>query len=163
MRMFAGYESRSALSLAGSIALNVLALAALPAVPAQAADYYNYGSPQYGAPVAPPPQRYGEIYAPQPAYPVYPRSYRVVVYPEYPLPYGTYQVPAPPYPPVGYGGEFVDPYGYRVAEAPRKYVRPAYAGGYVYSPYRDLPYEPYGRAIDPTAPIPPGLVGPPRW
>ena len=163
MRMFAGYESRSALSLTGSIALNVLALAALPAGPAQAADYYNYGSPQYGAPVAPPPQRYGEIYAPQPVYREGPRSYRVVIYPEYPLPYGTYQVPSPPYPPVGYGGEFVDPYGYGVAEAPRRYVRPAYAGGYVYNPYRNLPYEPYGRALEPDAPIPPGLVGPPRW
>ena len=110
-----------------------------------------------------PPQRYGEIYAPQPVYREGPRSYRVVVYPEYPLPYGTYQVPSPPYPPVGYGGEFADPYGYGVAEAPRRYVRPAYAGGYVHNPYRDLPYEPYGRAVDPYAPIPPGLVGPPRW
>jgi hypothetical protein len=154
--MFAGYGSRSALSLSGSIALNVLVLAAF--APAQAADL-GYGAPQYG----PPPQRYGEIYAPAYPQPVYPQSYRVVILPDYPLPYGTYQVPAPPYPPVGYGGEFVDPYGYRVAEAPRKYVRPAYAGGYVYNPYRDLPYEPYGRAIDPTAPVPPGLVGPPRW
>ena len=158
MRMFAGYESRSALSLTGSIALNVLVLAALPIASAQAADYY--GAPGYGGPVGPPPQIYAAPAYPQP---VYPQSYRIVILPDYPLPYGTYQVPAPPYPPVGYGGEFVDPYGYRVAEAPRKYVRPAYAGGYVYNPYRELPYEPYGRAIDPYAPVPPGLVGPPRW
>jgi hypothetical protein len=159
--MFAGYESRSALSLTGSIALNVLALAAISAVPAQAADYYGYGAPRYAAPG---PQIYEPVY-PQPVYPqpVYPQSYRVVIYPEYPLPYGTYQVPAPPYPPVGYGGEFVDPYGYPVADAPRRYVRPVYAGGYVHGRYRDLPYEPYGRAIDPIAPVPPGLVGPPRW
>ena len=66
MNIFAGYRVRRALSRhAGTIALNVLALAAVSIVmPAQAADYYGYGAPRYGATTYAPQPRYVEPYAP---------------------------------------------------------------------------------------------------
>jgi hypothetical protein len=168
MNVFAGYEPRE-LKRAGSIATGALALAVFSfAAPAQAADYYDngYRAPRvYEAPAYPPQPRYGEIYTPAhpPVYQEAPIEYRVLVYPQpryaQPVPY-----PGPGYRAPVVHGEFIDPYGYRVVDAsPRRFVRRPVYREEVQQPYGDLPYEPYGRAIDPAAPIPPGLVGPPRW
>jgi hypothetical protein len=166
MSIFAGYEPRALPRVAGSIACGAFALTALSiAQPAHAADLeYGYGAPRvYHAPAYPPP-RHGEYYAPPPLYREAPVEYRVVVYPPQPRYVEVDPQPAPAWPPVRYGTVHEDPYGYRVAEAPPRYApRRVDREADVDRRYRDLPYEPYGRALDPDVPVPPGLVGPPRW
>jgi hypothetical protein len=130
MSDLAGYEARCVLpGRAGTIALNVLALAALSiAMPAQAADLPGHAAPRYSATkyTYPPQPRYAEsyfpadqyVYAPQPGYTAYApvdsrpvhrtvlREYRVVVVRDPPIPTKTF-------PQVGFGapayGQVVDP------------------------------------------------------
>ena len=106
MNAFTGYKARRVLSRhAGTIALNVLALAALSiATPALAADYYGYGAPRYGATTYAPQPRYVESYAPVDSAPVYRRvlrETRVVVITD-PPDGSSYEIPTPN-PQLGYG------------------------------------------------------------
>ena len=184
MIALAGCKSRRVLpGHAATIVLNVFALAALSsATPSQAADYYGYGAPRYGATTYAPQPGYVESYAPVDSAPVYRRvlrEYSVVVVTDPPdgssyvppaqYPQANYgmapypQYGAMPYPQYGYGTAAYPPaygqgYGqvgpdYRVVQTPRSYARPA-ARQRIITQYRDLPYEPFG-AIDPGYNYPP--------
>jgi len=170
MSMFTGFASRGNLArIAGTSVLSAAALAAFSiAEPAKSADLdYRYGERyDYQAPAEPRP-RYGEYYEYRtPAAPEHygeTREYRVVVQPVKRHKHYGY---SPAYPPPAYGEHYYEEeYEYQPAEiAPRRAPRVVYNETVVEEQYPDVPYEPYGRAVEVEPLLPPAPIGPTsRW